>query len=418
MDNTNTTANTETEITTEANSWWLSPEDITATLEKIAKFRKVVAKLGMTTDVALHLGETQTFTTHHELTGVEYNKTNTLCTITGTDFVLPGGNQLAATLDIDPEGTIIRSNPAFTAAEVPAEFHAADGTRCDHCGIRQHRKQAVVVWSETDGFKQVGYTCVKPYLGISPASLFKFVQEMNEVTNFSGFAARTATTTDLYVRLAALATLTYGFVKSNSQDSIPTRNVVADALHYNADTFKKEYPLMANASDAVLAAAADLANAAMAWAKEQNGNEYLSNLRIASQRYVATGNEGLLASLPAAYQRNIADAAEKIVKADKPVSEWLGTAGEKITFTAAITRLTVEDGDYGPTAFAMLVTETGAQVWYTTSPGTAAYNELADAQDREAQVQVTATVKNVRTNRNNDKVTVITRAKAQMLAIR
>lgn len=418
MDNTNTTANTETEINTEVNTWWLSPEDIAATQEKIAKFRKVVAKLGMTTDVALHLGKTDTFTTHHEITGVEYTKTNTLCTITGTDFVLPGGYQLAATLDIDAEGTIIRSNPMFTAAEVPAEFHAADGTRCDLCGVRQHRKQAVVVWSETDGFKQVGYTCVKPYLGISPASLFRFVQELNEVTNFSGFAARTATTTELFVRLAALATLTYGFVKSNSQDSIPTRCVINDAIYSTADSFKKDYPLMANASDAVRAAAADLADAAMAWVKEQSGDLYLSNLRIASQRYLATGNEGLLASLPAAYQRTLAAAAEKTVKADKPVSEWLGTAGEKVTFTAAITRLTVEDGDYGPTAFVMLVTETGAQVWYTTSPGTAAYNELADAHDGGAQVQVTATIKNIRTNRNNDKVTVITRAKAQMLAIR
>lgn len=412
MDNTNTTATD----TTAATTWWMTSADIAATCEKVAKFHKIAARLGLPTDVAIKYGDTKKVTELHMGTDTKYEVTKTQVTIVGTELVLPGNHQLAATLDIDAAGTIIRTNPTFTAAEVPTEFHTADATRCDHCGIRQHRKQAVVVWNETDGFKQVGYTCVKPYLGILPASLFKFADLMADVLDRSNVSLSGETTTDLFVRLAALATLTYGFVKSGAEYGIPTKQVVDAMMH--SIHYRKQFPEVANASDAQRQNANGLAAAAIAWAKEQNGNEYLTNLRIASQREFATRNEGLLASLPAAYLRATTEKVEREVAADKPVSEWLGTAGEKITFTAAITRLTVEDGDYGKTAFATLVTETGAQVWYTTSPGTSAYNELADAHDREAQVQVTAIVKNVRTNRNNDKVTVITRAKAQMLAIR
>ena len=402
MDNTNTTA-------TDNLTFWMRPADIAATQEKITNLRKLAAKLGVPTDVALHLGETAEVTELHMGTGIKYTVTKTLVTLTGTTLVLPGEHELAATLDIDPAGTIIRNNPAFTAAEVPAEFHNADGTRCDHCGIRQHRKQAVVVWNATDGFKQIGYRCVKPYLGIDPATLLRFVGEISTVTEFMGISLNTATETDLFVRLAALATLTYGFVKSGSDHGTPTRYVVDAAMH--SRKFGEQFPEMAQASQAVRDAAADLATKATEWVQTQQGGEYITNLRIAAAREFATRNEGLLASLPNAYLRVITEQAEKAAKADKPASQHIAAEGTKVTFTGTVTAAKVNDGDYGVTVWFQIVTDTGSLVWYTTSPGTAACEALDAAHEAASPVQVTATVKACRTNRNNENVTVVTRAK-------
>lgn len=409
--NTNTTATN----TTDATTWWMTPADIAATREKVAKFHKIAARLGLPTDVAIVYGETKKVTELHMGTDTKYEVTKTQVTIVGTELVLPGNHQLAATLDIDAAGTIIRTNPAFTAAEVPTEFHTADATRCDHCGIRQHRKQAVVVWNSTDGFKQVGYTCVKPYLGISPASLFRFADLMADVLDRSNVSLSGETTTDLFVRLAALATLTYGFVKSGAERGIPTKQVVDAAMH--SMKYRQQFPEMANASVAQKQNAADLAAAAIAWAGEQSGNEYLTNLRIASQREFATRNEGLLASLPAAYLRATTEKVEREVAADKPASEWLGNVGTKVAFTATVVRSEVQEGDFGRTVWFMLLTDTGSLVWYTTSPGTAACDALDAAERNGTTVGVTATVKTCRTNRKDEKVTVVTRAKAAVLAL-
>jgi hypothetical protein len=74
--------------------------------------------------------------------------------------------------------------------------------------------------------------------------------------------------------------------------------------------------------------------------------DYMYNLRIAAKLPLATKHEGLLASLPNAYERA---QGRKTERAARPVSEWLGEVGKRAEWTVTYNGYTAIDGNYGTT---------------------------------------------------------------------
>lgn len=52
-----------------------------------------------------------------------------------------------------------------------SKYKDIDFTHCDHCGVKRSRKKIIILENPESETKLVGRTCVKDYLGISPAAL-------------------------------------------------------------------------------------------------------------------------------------------------------------------------------------------------------------------------------------------------------
>jgi hypothetical protein len=77
------------------------------------------------------------------------------------------------------EGFIIPIDPDN---DLPEEFDAND-TTCDHCNTRRRRNKSFLIQNNEGEWKRVGGACVKQFLGVNPESFFKLVQAFREFRN-------------------------------------------------------------------------------------------------------------------------------------------------------------------------------------------------------------------------------------------
>jgi hypothetical protein len=77
------------------------------------------------------------------------------------------------------EGFIIPVDPDN---DLPEEFDAND-TTCDHCGTKRSRNKSFLIQNEEGEWKRVGGDCVKKFLGVNPESFFKLVQAFRDFQN-------------------------------------------------------------------------------------------------------------------------------------------------------------------------------------------------------------------------------------------
>jgi hypothetical protein len=77
------------------------------------------------------------------------------------------------------EGFIIPVDPDN---DIPEEFDATD-TTCDHCGTKRRRNKSFLIQNEEGEWKRVGGACVKKFLGVNPESFFKLVQAFRDFQN-------------------------------------------------------------------------------------------------------------------------------------------------------------------------------------------------------------------------------------------
>jgi hypothetical protein len=408
-------------------SFFVSPTEFAITVERVAALNKRAAKAGITATVSLVEIDRKVIKTKTDL-GFDTEYTLIEAELQGVEnVVFAGGFKLAATLDHGDGGNIFRTVPSFEGL-IPAEFRGTDATRCDHCNVRRQRNQTVLVFSETEGFKQVGSDCVKLFLGVSPASLIGFLREIEEISeesdSFGG--GRPVHTVLEFVAVAALVTEVYGFVPKSFYDKTPTASIVGEFLNPGRD-FAKRYPELASIHNgpadrllpqeaAAVARANELAEAATAWIAEQDSNsDYIMNLRLAAAREVVGKNEGLLASLPNAFKKASATAAERAAKVTLPDSEHVGQIGEKVTFTGKVIYTARSEGyawNSPESLFVILLAEDGTKFYANTTVETT-FGILTEEVAKTDLITVTGTVKNHKVSDKGDKITVLTRCKAK-----
>jgi hypothetical protein len=395
-------------------SFFLTTADFAASAEKVAKLNARAIKAGIPAKVEL------VEIARHEreaagISGFTRRWTEVEFEIAGLNAVKFNGWTLAATLDHGAEGNIFRVSPHFSET-LPVEFRNTDSTRCDHCGIRRQRNLTVVVYSETEGFRQVGSDCVKLFLGVSPTSILSFMKDVEDLADddiLGGGYGPKVTLVSEFVAAAALATEVYGF-RPASFDSMSTRNAVEAIL--KGDRWAKDnYPEAFDVDAKMIARANDLAAAAVEWIKSEQGSDYITNLRIAVARNEVGRNAGLLASLPNAYKRAMAIVAEREARAAVPASEHVGTVGAKVTTTCKVvyTNRTAAYSYYGPEGlFVILLADDGTKFYLNTTVDTAVGQAFEDA-SKDTKFTVTGTVKGHKVTDKGEKVTVLTRCKAQ-----
>ena len=78
------------------------------------------------------------------------------------------------------EGFIIPIDPEN---DLPEEFDVKD-TTCDHCGTKRNRNKSFLIQNEEGEWKRVGGACVKKFLGVNPESFFKLVQAFRDFREY------------------------------------------------------------------------------------------------------------------------------------------------------------------------------------------------------------------------------------------
>lgn len=402
---------TTTMTTPETRTFTIPAHAVEPMHERIAAFNALAAKHGVDARVAAtHTLRTET---RKDDLGLEYTVTFADVELTGATLVLPGGYELAAVLDLDAAGNIFRVNPHFTGGEIPAELRTIDGTRCDLCNAKRHRKVSVVVHSETEGFKVVGSDCVRVFLGIDPGWVVRLETELGALVDELK-TVRPEVPVGAYVALAALVTTVWGFTPKSAH-GLSTATVVDTLMRGVGKDARKEFTDILDAPATLKDRASALAAEALGWiAANTETSDYITNLRIAAAREDVGRNGGLLASLPNAYKRATEAEVKRAADAAKPVNdEFIGTVGAKVEFAGRVV-FTNRSEPYaynGPESlFATIVTETGETVWVTTTVATAIGAALEDASKDEV-LKFAGTVKDHRFNRKGGKVTVMTRVK-------
>jgi hypothetical protein len=85
------------------------------------------------------------------------------------EFLTMGDWTVVARLDHRDAGNIIRRIPSEHEAELP-EIYRTREPWCDHCNVLRLRNETFVIYSEKEGYKQVGSTCLQDFTGFDTAS--------------------------------------------------------------------------------------------------------------------------------------------------------------------------------------------------------------------------------------------------------
>lgn len=295
--------------------------------------------------------------------------------LVGASPKLPGGWTFLGTLQHTEAGNIMRAVPG---EEFP-EMYRTRPAHCDHCQKQRRRNDTYLVRSEAGEVKQIGHQCVRDFLGhVTPEMLgwlATLLKELNDCSDDGegggGSWGREVTYTVDWVTACAGFTLERGFVpKAAAQAGSNVEPTATTAMRYcrpsKDEVNEDRVPKIEN-----LEAAKELAAAAMEWAKNLDAkSDYEHNLKIASQlEAVGRREEGLLASLPAAYRRHaLRIEQERKARADRPVSEHVGTVGQRDVFTLTLGRVMVMEGFHAQNSYLYMFNDAAGNSvkWFAT----------------------------------------------------
>lgn len=255
-------------------------------------------------------------------------------------------------------GNIVRT----TGLQALPEMYRDRGPVCDHCGHKRMRRDTFVVFHEEQGFKQVGSSCLKDFLGHGDADRIAKLAEM--YANIHSFmrgsydgehvlADHRWIGIDQYLAQVAEEVLTRGFVSKKQSYETGQLSTAERALtgYYRHDSVSAE--------------ARDLAAKALTWAQELDEadeplNDYLHNAWvIANAVAIEARSTGIAASIVGVYYRN-----------NKPAplpSSHVGNIGDKVTMQLEIleTRLL----DSGTTLNIMRDLQGNNIKWFSSNQG-------------------------------------------------
>lgn len=393
------------------------------TAERVAALNKRAAKAGIPAVAKLVELDRRVVVTKNDL-GFERTYTVIDATLTGVGDVRFNGWTLAAVIDHDVAGNITRSVPGFEV-EIPAEFRVSSASRCDHCNARRNRTNTILVWSEAEGFKQVGSDCVKLFLGVSVSSLVAWIAEIESIEvemagDGGGSWGRHHYTVNEFVAAAALVTEVYGFAPS-SFDSRSTKSLAWNLISLHGDAkgkFLAVHPEL-NRPDPKLVDRANVLTAeARVWVADvEASGEYMLNLKTAAARDALGSNAGLLASLPNAYKRAMGVLAERAAKATLAPSAHVGAVGDKVTTVASIvyTNRSPSFARYGPEQLFVILVGDDGNKFYVNTTVESKVGVLFDDAERGAKFTVTGVVKSHKVTDKGEAITVLTRCKAEAM---
>jgi hypothetical protein len=320
------------------------------------------------------------------------------------------GHSFVAVLEHHDAGNIIARSPWAAGEELTAWQQAS--SRCQHCGLARRRKQTVLVRTPDGGLIQLGTDCMVDYLGTTDAAeavrLWALWAELqssfsDEDGGFWGGGAPEIATVD-YVAAAVCSVRRRGYHKAGSD--VTTRSDVDFAMAgCPADNGRRGDREMIQAWKDAQPTDTDRARAAaaMAWASHSRDNsDYASNLRVAlSEPVVGKRSAGLLASLPAAFDRHEGVERERR-EAPKPAGHF-GAVGERTERLMTLETRAAYESDFG-TGVMLILRDEQNHLFQTFTSG-----EAQRIEDWSGVWAIRGTVKKHATDRRGRPVTVLAR---------
>ena len=281
-----------------------------------------------------------------------------VCTVT-IDGATPklAGWKFVGTLDHYslPGNVIVNTVPGEV---VPQEFHTGDPL-CGHCNKIRQRKETFVVENDDGRTMQVGRQCIKDFLGHNPAQLIGWLQSLYELTAdeederfYGGRVEHYLDLTQVLVTSAAVIR-NHGWTPRSAES--PERQATSSRVSYviNRPWMAKEVPLWEEyiASLQIGDEDTDEAIAAVQWlnAQDDNGNEYMHNLKVIGEAGTLTSKLlGYACSIISAYQRAVDKLAYEKSEAKLKLNEHFpAEIKTRITTNVEITKIRLIDGQWG-----------------------------------------------------------------------
>ena len=300
-------------------------------------------------------------------------------------------------------GSIIRALPGKT---LPEKYRKGE-CKCEHCNINRFRRDTFILYNvQADEHKQVGRTCLKDFLGhenpenvAKMAELLSYAYEMSRgYANEIGGDRRYLNLENYLTHVAAAVRVKGYFVsKATANENPGMLSTAFVALNSLMDSYEEVLTL--------LDVDREMAVKAIEWAQAigEDGstlNDYQHNIKLlAASGAIEFRSSGYAASIVGGYIRSIT--AEQ-VKVEKPVSNHIGTPGDKITVTTTLKHIATTSSGYGDGFMYLFEDQNGNVIkWFTA---------LDIKKEKGDVVKFTAKVKNHDVY-NGVKGTIVTHAK-------
>lgn len=376
-------------------SWPLTPDEYRLTVERCAKINARATKRGFTGRLAVT--GTERIVSTKDAAGLVREHVVIDTVLTG-DAPSYGGWYFLAAVDTlqtgnDSHSFVIRCAPGVDADTI--DRSALRAGHCDHCKTsRINRKYTYLVRNESGETFQVGSTCIKDFTGWAGKLVFLAENTIGSEV-FSGLGGTQIDyTVETVVAAAWGISRQLGWVPSSSMDRTSTRSAV-DTYLYGRSASDRSFQQEMGPH---IVAAAGQAKHVIATVVEEFTNSsggFEQNLiACLSSQTVGQRQMGFVVSTVSAYERILANRVraeqETAAAESKPVSEYAGVIGDKLTVTGPVVRLVPIEQTYGHrTTTAMLViVESGSTVAKMFTTAAWAFN-LQQGQT----LTVTATVK-------------------------
>lgn len=309
-----------------------------------------------------------------------------------------------------PGSTVRAMVPGY---ECPAEFHAVEPGRCDHCKASRRRKDSFLVQHEDGRVVVVGRNCIADFLGNeSPehiAALATCIAEIGSMgsDDEGGGGVRVGVNEyeiGEFLAVTAFCIRTYGWVPRSAagEDARSTASRVLELLCPQRDR-RAEDERLATLSK-VSCKDGERAQQAIAWARATTENtDYIYNLRtVLSAPSVVMKMAGIAASAISAWDRAMSRETERAARRAASCSKHQGAVGEKVSFTGEVVMVRGCESQWGTTTMIKLIDTSGnIYTWFASGGKDVARGE---------HYTVTGTVKKHDTY-NGEEQTVVTRCK-------
>lgn len=383
----NTTVSAVFEVRSERLSWFK---------DKMAKLAKRAAKMGLEAPT-YSVGEMFSVQKMHPLSGAKYFLHFYPVTVSGQAPKYAGWTIIATLATLEGGEVIVRS---ITDTAIPTRFRdPANSKNCDHCKVARRRLETFVVVSDAGEYRQVGRQCIADFLGHkSPetlAAMAGFVAEARALAEAGGSSNEEGSlAVDYYLGFVSAAMTAFGWLsRSKARQEGAGVEPTADIAFNHAEfkpNFERELKRRGEERLEVTDRDVARATAAMEWATELSDSEveasdYLYNLRtIVRAGSVEPKTAGYAASVIIAYEK----ATDQLRKAaEKPVSNYVGTVGERRLFDVVVERVIESSSDFGVTFIYMMTDKDGNDIkWFAS-------HLLRDADSRVVEQGKSVTIK-------------------------
>ena len=276
----------------------------------------------------------------------------------------------------DKTSNMIRKVPGVEQT-IPLSFRDRVG-ECDHCNTNRYRKETYIVFHDEQGFKMVGSSCIKDFLGYNdPHGIAKYLELLQQCNTVCGNTDEEFWGTSgcyTYEPLIVLAQ-TLGVIRQYGWKSkkqayedygIATADkVLACLLPPNKQSLEEKKMM-----DKTVPTTDDNVKAKkildwLASLDSDSSNDYLYNLSLLGQaRFVTLKQFGVLCSSVVAYDRALA------AKENKTSSDFVGAIKDRIEITVTVNRIFIKEGDFGTTRIHHMTDDNGNYlVWFASNNG-------------------------------------------------